>query len=33
LLTLKCARVGWRLASLRERVDDRRESLLRALGR
>jgi hypothetical protein len=33
VLTVKFAWLGWRVAILRERAGDRRESLLRALGR
>jgi hypothetical protein len=33
MLTLRFAWLGWRLAGLREWVDDRRESVVRALGR
>jgi hypothetical protein len=33
VLALRFAWLGWRLGGLRERIDDRRESLARALGR
>jgi hypothetical protein len=33
MLALKFAWLGWRLASARERIEDRRDSLVRALSR